>query len=178
MSKLLNIFKGKPKDSEPQYSLYAIPRGSGGGINYQGGGYYGTEHIRWVSRETDDNGAPLYTRNPQQTTTEYPSPGVFRAAGKTYTSRNQLTIVKDEDGVWCKDMYGRQVLCVRERFPCFDSYDFAHENRYYYWYFIREGDRLTRVYYSDGGKRIIVTEDVDELETARLRDLQELKFLD
>lgn len=178
MNKLLNILKGKPKQTEPRYSMHAVSRGGGSGISYQGGGYYGTERICWVSRETDDGGAPLHTRKPNPSVKEYPSPGVFQAGGKTYTSRNQLTMVKDEDGTWCKDMYGRQVLCLRERFPCFDSYDFAHENRYYYWYFLRDGDRLTRIYYGDGSRKIIVTEDVEDLEYSRYRDLQELKFLD
>lgn len=77
---------------------------------------------------------------------------------------------------WGIDVYGRDIICFRDRFPCFDSEDYLNENRYFYWYFIREGDRLARVFYEDDRDVVIVTDDVRYIETDCWRFMQEAGF--
>lgn len=84
---------------------------------------------------------------------------MFTAAGKVYLSLAQLRAKKldEQEGVLYRgykipayrDSYGRRVLYFRERFPCFDSYDSIHENRYYHWYAILH----------EGGVALVYTED-------------------
>ena len=114
-------------------------------------------------------------RKPEESTAEFAYPGPFTAAGKTYTSWQQLCALTDKDGRFCRDIYGRDVFC-RERFPCFDSYDYLHENRYYRWFFLRDGDKLTRVDYTDERRKITVTEDVQLLSETCWKQMQEYGF--
>lgn len=103
-------------------------------------------------------------RVPEETVRKVACPGDFTAAGKTYSSWEQLCHSReDEHGHLCRDIYGREVFAEWERFPCFDSYDYLYENRYYRWFFIREGDRLTCVHYTDGQDTLSITEDVYKL---------------
>ncbi len=84
---------------------------------------------------------------------------MFTAAGKIYLTPTQLKTHKDGelDGVLYRgykvpvyrDCHGRRVLYFRERFPCFDSYDRLHENRYYHWYAIENVGKVTLVYTED-----------------------------
>lgn len=105
-------------------------------------------------------------RVPEESEMKFACPGSFTAAGKAYSSWQELCAVReDEYGQICRDIYGREVFAEWERFPCFDSYDYLYENRYYRWFYIREGDKLTCVYYKDEQKTIHVTEDV-----RRMRD--------
>ena len=64
-----------------------------------------------------------------------------------------------------------------ERFPCFDSYDYAHENRYYWWLFIKEKGKLTRIYHADGTHKIQVTEDVRNLEDKCWQQMKKMDWL-
>ena len=68
------------------------------------------------------------------------------------------------------------MLCIIERFPCFDSFDAMYEHRFYHWYFLREGDSLTRVYYEDEDDEVCVTEDVENLEYNCWRDFCRLGY--
>ena len=63
-----------------------------------------------------------------------------------------------------RDVYGREVFAFRERFPCFDSYDYLYEHRYFRWFYIREGDSLYCVYYVDEQKTVKITDDVRRIE--------------
>ena len=123
-----------------------------------------TERLQWVSRKTDGEGRPLSVRDPEERTHTFPVVSGFVAAGKWYASLKLLTVKTDANGLWCRDVYGREVLAVRERFPCFDSEDFLHEDRYYRWFLLREGGKLTRVYHTDERPTVTVTEDVRDLE--------------
>ena len=111
-------------------------------------------------------------RTPQPVTREYHVIGGFQAAGKYYLSLKQLTVEVDECERWCRDCYGREVFAVRQKFPCFDSYDYLHEHRYYRWWFIRQGNVLTRIYHTDETGQISVTEDVQDLEDFCWRQMQ------
>lgn len=103
-------------------------------------------------------------RKPEETVREISYPGMFTAAGKAYSSWEQLCNSReDEYGHLCRDIYGREVFAEWERFPCFDSYDYLYENRYYRWFFIREGDRLVCVHYTDGQDQVSITDDVYKL---------------
>lgn len=130
----------------------------------------GGKKIEWVAPDGS-------VRIPEESSRDYRYPGVFMAAGKLYVSWKQLCVFTDESGYFARDIYGRDVFCMRERFPCFDSYDYANEHRYYRWFFIRTKDRLTRVYHADERRVIQVTEDVHSLENACIRKMQEQGWL-
>lgn len=100
-------------------------------------------------------------RIPEETTRKFSHVGIFRAAGKLYSSRSQLCARQtDADGTRFLDIYDREVFACRERFPCFDSYDYLYEHRYYRWFFIRHMDTLTCVYCEDERPGVQVTEDI------------------
>ena len=129
----------------------------------------GGQKIEWVS----SNGS---VREPEEETKTFAYPGPFTAAGKPYPNLKSLAVIKRNDLLY-KDIYGRPVVCVSERFPCFDSYDYANENRYYRWFFIREKGKLTRVYYADERPKVEVTEDVASLENRCREALQKAGWL-
>lgn len=128
--------------------------------------------VEWVSKQPDDQGQPLCVRKPETVKKEFRHQIGFTAAGKVYKSVSQLTAFKSEDSHFCKDIYGREVLCFWERFPCFDSYDYLYEDRYYRWFFIRRDDKLTLVYSVDTRPKIEVTEDVQEISTKWWEEIQ------
>ena len=85
-------------------------------------------------------------------------PPLFIAAGRRYISERQLTALKTETERVYTDAYGRTVLALRERFPCFDSYDALYEDRYYRWYFIVHDGALALVRTQDDRDEYTVTE--------------------
>lgn len=116
-------------------------------------------------------------REPEESKRTFLYPGVFWAGGRPYTSIHQLCVEKlDEEGHICKDVYGREVFAQWERFPCFDSYDYLYENRYYRWFYIRSGDKLTGVHYTDERHTIEVTEDVKTLPERCWKAIEEHKW--
>ena len=126
--------------------------------------------VRW-------EGEDVSLRKPEEQKKEFCYPGLFWAAGRVYHSWKDLCHKKlDEDGHVCRDIYGREVLAVWERFPCFDSYDYLYENRYYRWFFIREEDALTCVDYTDEQKRIKVTEDAGCIREKCWKLMKELNW--
>ena len=121
--------------------------------------------LKWVSPEQE--------RLPEEAKTTYCVKRGFFAAGKQYRSLQQLTateIGKDH----YRDIYGRDVIALRELFPCFDSYDYLHENRYFRWFFLREDQKLTMVYYADERDTLEVTEDVAQLRTRQWERIREI----
>ena len=137
---------------------------------------YSAGEVRWISRETDSDGNPRGIREPEEKNTVYPYPGSFMAAGKTYRNWRQLCVEEDKSGHFCKDIYGREVLALWERFPCFDSYDYLYENRYFRWFFLRENGKLTRIFYTDEQDKIHITEDVRKLENKCWIQMEELDY--
>lgn len=128
--------------------------------------------VEWVSKQTDDQGEPLYIRKPETQKREFLQQTGFLAAGKAYRNVAQLSAQETEDDHFCRDIYGREVLCFWERFPCFDSYDYLYEDRYYRWFFIRQDDKVTLVYCADTQPGIEVTEDVQEISTKWWDEIQ------
>jgi len=134
--------------------------------------------VQWVSRATGESGEPLEIRKPREYTLWSSVLEPFEAADREYTDLTQLVSKMDPTGTWCLDRYGREVLYLRKRFPCFDSFDAMLEDRYYRWFFMREGNCLTRVYYADDDDRIYVTEDVEDLETCCWEAMERLGYFD
>ena len=133
--------------------------------------------IRWESRRLTESDEPAVVREPLESTRKFSAKSPITAAGKKYTSIKQLCATPTEDDSIYRDVYGRTVFCTQMRFPCFDSYDYITENRYYRWFFIKEDNRLTRVYYEDESDVVIVTEDVENLESDCLEQMKEKMFL-
>lgn len=138
--------------------------GSGPKVDYPNS-CYSSSKLLWVSRESSDDGSPLQSRTPSEHSTVFNYAGGFKAAGRSYSALEQLFVEHDDTKTFCRDCYGREVLYLAERFPCFDSYDYANETRFYRWFFLRQNDRLTRIHYTDETNKIYVTEDVLYLES-------------
>ena len=85
------------------------------------------------------------------------------AAGKEYACIDELA-AESVDDVRYRDKYGREVLYLRERFPCFDSYDYIYEDRFYRSLYICERGRLTTIIADDNQKDICVTEDTQDVK--------------
>ena len=77
-----------------------------------------------------------------------------------------------------QDIHGRDVLDMKERYPCFDSYDFATENRYFHWFLILTEDTMSQVYYDDGNARCEITEDVERLPHTAYSTVKFWHYLD
>lgn len=128
--------------------------------------------IQWVAADGT-------VRIPNGTDKSFLHPGLFFAAGKVYPSLNALRVkALDPDGYVYQDIYGREVFCFAELFPCFDSYDYANETRHYRWFFIKENGRLTRIYHTDGRNTVHVTEDLRDLEDICLEQMQAQGWLE
>ena len=130
----------------------------------------GSARLEWFDLLTQS------VRRPEPVKKEFQTGLPFRAAGKNYRNLAELTHQREEGSEWARDIYGRQVLCMEERFPCFDSYDYLYENRCYRWFYIRSGDRLTCVYYTDERKQIEITEDVKKLPERCWKAIREHKW--
>lgn len=131
----------------------------------------GGRQIKWVSADGT-------VRIPEERKINTPYPGFYKAAGKIYVSLKDLCKEQDDSGCLCRDVYGREVLYMAERFPCFDSYDYLYETRKYHWYFIKEGGKLTRIYHADGSGTVQVTEDVRDLENKCIDQMKALNWLE
>ena len=128
--------------------------------------------LKWVSRELDENENPLTSRIPEPVRTTQSLKAGFSAAGRSYRSIRELAVAKKDGGPVCIDCYGREVFCFFERFPCFDSYDYLYEHRYIRRFLIREGDRLTLVYYEDENDSVNVTEDLKRVKVAWWKEME------
>ena len=124
---------------------------------------YSTVALRWVSRERGAYGEPLRVREPHESTVKYALAGGFTAAGRRYGELSELFTEHDKTKTFCRDRCGR---------------DFAYENRFYRWLFLRENDRLTRVYHEDETGSVYVTEDVKYLEEPRWREMLRLDYFE
>ena len=126
--------------------------------------------IGWVGENGD-------RRTPKEKTVTVPRFG-FQAAGAAYDNWEKLCIKESDRKDVYYDVYGREVLCLAELFPCFDSYDYMHETRHYRWFFIQEKGKLTRVYYTDSRPTIEITEDVRYVENDCLNRMLELGWIE
>lgn len=106
----------------------------------------------------------------------------FLAAGRYYEKTQDLEIARMKDDPtwsWSMDRYGRKVFKVKERFPCFDSYDSFCEDGYSLWFYICRNGVLTRIYIGDGWKSSVeVTEDVAFLDKRSWREMEKAHYLE
>jgi len=169
----------QPQVKEPEYTaaLKLCVMGDGSRVNYEPGGLYSAKCLWWVSEETDSEGQPVYIRESKEKTVKLPAALPFSAAGKLYLNIGQLYSGEEADGL-TTDIHGRQVFYYRERFPCFDSYDYLHEHRYYRWFLLKENGRLTRVYTADESGWLHVTEDVENLERKLTEELKKVGWVE
>lgn len=123
-----------------------------------------TTRLEWVSVEKDESGLPLMRRTPKPKTMMYPAVLGFFAAGRYYAGWRELIAEHDDHYEHCRDKYGREVVYDWERFPCFDSYDYIHEDRCRRWFLLRKGDKLTYIYLEDPASFVQVIEDVRDVE--------------
>lgn len=141
--------------------------------------HQGIDHaLRWDGGRRVDWIAPDGSvRTPQEKNRSFLHPGFFIAAGRPYTSWRQLCgYTRENEGVF-RDIYGREVLYLSERYPCFDSYDYATEKRRYRWFFIKSGGKLTRVYVADDRRQLQVTEDVASVENQCLMKMRQVGWV-
>ena len=115
-------------------------------------------------------------RQPQESVHEFTVDSGFEAAGKKYETIHQLSSEKGEKDEFYRDIYGRQVFEVKERFPCFDSYDYLNEDRYYRWFYIQEDGKLCCVYHADSRKEIKVTEDMEKVNDRSFKAMKEADY--
>ncbi len=170
------VTEGPPIPHGWDSDMIPASNGKGQRVEHSGGGGYsssGSVRIQWVSRETDAEGKPLRERRPSPAEVKQLDVG-FRAAGKIYPDLSKLTVQEEKNGPWALDMYGRTVLALRERFPCFDSEDFLYEHRYFRWFYLFQDGKLTCVYHTDESHTVTVTEDVLDIEDQCWREMQEL----
>lgn len=121
--------------------------------------------LKWIKKHINSDVNSVIERIPSEKTKEYPCDD-FIAAGVNYHNLEHLCIngKNDMHDLCCFDILGRTVIRISEHFPCFDDYDDMYENRYNYWFLIINGNKLTRVTYSDGCSKVKVTDDVKYLE--------------
>lgn len=129
----------------------------------------GSTKIAWEDPRTGE------LRVPQEQTMNLLFGAPFRAGGKNYISLKQLKHQKQENDRWL-DVYGREWQNIYERYPCFDSEDYLNEKRYFEWYFLQDGDRITRVFDNGSGK-MSVTDDTERIESHCLDEMKKRGYL-
>jgi len=131
-----------------------------------------TVKLQWVSRELLPDGTPVTVRIPKGTSVTHGRLLGFHAAGRWYPGIKALTVKQIGNTTYYSDIYGRQVLNFNERFPCFDSYDYLYEDRYYRWFYLLTDGKLTEIYYRDDTQEVKVTDDVREVRVGHWRSIQ------
>ena len=141
---------------QTQEELFIASPGACGAIKTHTG-HSAAYKLLWVSAGPD-----AVTREPQEIRKQFPLDGAFTAAGQPYSALSEL--IHSEDGGAFRDIYGREVLYVLKRFPCFDFYDAMYEKRFERWFLIYTGGSVTRVKYTDETDYVEVWEDAASLE--------------
>lgn len=131
--------------------------------------------VDWISQEE----APQFRRIPRPCRYKYAASVGFRVGEMEYRNVGELRnkVLDRERQLYC-DIYGRIFAEERERFPCFDSFDYEAENRYYHWLYLTENGKLFLVYYEDGGGEITVTEDVGEIGAVSWHEMVRLGWVE
>lgn len=122
------------------------------------------------------------TKNQYQS---YKTGEAFVAAGKRYTSAADLR-ASGEETIWerdsygfhemvgqFRDIYGRKVFYIAERFPAYDYYDRVYDDRFQRYYYLFVKGKLTQISFADSSDHFYVTEDVGEVETSQWTKLKQ-----
>lgn len=127
--------------------------------------------VDWVDLEGD----VCARRIPRPCIRRYSLRNGFRVGKVEYRSLSELRAeILDQEKHLYKDVHGRTFAEIKERFPCFDSFDYANEDRYYHWLYLTENGKLFLVYYEDEDERVTVTEDVKEIGANVWREMVRL----
>lgn len=73
-----------------------------------------------------------------------------------------------------RDVHGRDVLYARDRFPCFDEFDRANENRYDHYFLVFHEQGATAVHLRDDSTRVRVTDGIDRSTAASCLNLDSI----
>lgn len=171
---IINFNRRKSVKADNEGKMMKLRCAGSGSNGYVNG--CATVDVEWVSCDMDANGEPVKIRVPEESVNAYDVKAGFEAAGKRYQSIRELVADLDERNTRSQDVYGREVLYLTERFPCFDSWDCLYEDRYYRWFFLRNGDTLTRVYYRDEDESVYVTTDVQHVEEGCWEKMKSLGY--
>lgn len=125
--------------------------------------------VEWV----DNVEGPAQVRVPSPIEKIYLLAQGFFVDGQPYASLGDLQCHREGD-YFFRDRYGHRVLEVRERFPCFDSYDYETENRCIRWFYLVSGGKLWCVSYQDSKGSVTVTEDVEEIPACVWREIRRM----
>lgn len=135
------------------------------------------QYIQWKNEDGS-------IRNAQERRTDYPYPGSFSAAGKTYSSWKELCaeeLRKHGYSSICRNIYGQEVFVVLWEFPrrySFDDLDWLGNERYYRHFYILKEDRLCHVLYEDKQKSIRVYEEEAYLDDSTLEKMRMLGWME
>jgi hypothetical protein len=99
-------------------------------------------------------------------------------AGKLYGNLNELRVKQVSEPYLYEDIYGRVWAYEIERYPCFDSYDYLNEDRYYRWFVHREGSDIWVVYADDGTGEVTVTKNPERYQYTCRKMLQALGWIE
>lgn len=115
---------------------------------------------------------------PQPCILKYSLRNGFRVGKMKYRSLSELQVeVVDQERQLYRDIYGRIFAEIKERFPCFDSFDYLTERRYFHWLYLTENGALFLVYYEDQNDMVIITEDVKEIQGGNWREMVRLGWV-
>lgn len=128
--------------------------------------------VEWMETEADWNASDPILRIPMPRVYIYEAEHGFYVDGRVYESIQDLRSREEGEEHIYRDIYDRRVMEVYERFPCFDAYDYAYENRYYRWFYLVSGNKLWRVYQEDGRDRVWVTEDAAQIDATIWRNMK------
>lgn len=163
--------------SAPKQQDWIMVKGEGeSSLQYQGICCKGVR-LLWKNRVTGE------IRQPEEKTFTVDIDKPFRAGGRKCHQMRDLAMFRpqnDPSGHWAQDYYGRKAFCIFERFPCFDSYDLIHEDRYYRWIFLCKHGVLTRIYTTDNhiDQKVYITEDVAWLERDAWTEMEKANYLE
>ena len=132
----------------------------------------------WAETEANLNDPNPILRIPMPRVYTYESEKGFYVDGKVYQSVQDFKSRKDRKEHIYWDIYNRKVMEVYERFPCFDSYDYANEDRYYRWFYLVSGNKMWCIYQADGRKTVLVTEDVAEIDAMVWRNMKRFHLVE
>ena len=134
--------------------------------------------VEWAETEANLNDPNPILRIPMPRVYTYESEKGFYVDGKVYQSVQDFKSRKDRKEHIYWDIYNRKVMEVYERFPCFDSYDYANEDRYYRWFYLVSGNKMWCIYQADGRKTVLVTEDVAEIDAMVWRNMKRFHLVE
>lgn len=135
------------------------------------------KHLQW---EYEDG----TIRDAQEIRTDYIYPGPFTVAGRAYSSWMELCaeeIHKCGYSSICRDIYGREIFVQLREFPqrySFDDLSWLGNERFYREFYIRQEDKICRVFYEDKQNNIRVFEDTQYIYNTTINKMIDLHWIE